>query len=94
MDHKIYFNKKNASEWRFNPSIHREKCDRLVRAQVLPVCDNSSSCPALLTYISSILGPEHENVLLISYTLTSRTISLEGGSGWGGGSGIHYSLKI
>ena len=31
-----YFDKK----WRFNPSVNRAKGDRLVRARVLPVCDN------------------------------------------------------
>ena len=30
-----------AGEWRFNPSVHRAKGDRLVRARVLPICDNS-----------------------------------------------------
>ena len=33
---------KLAGEWRFNPSVHREKGDRLVRARVLPVCDHAS----------------------------------------------------
>ena len=31
---------KMAGEWRFNPSVHRAKGDRLVRARALPVCDN------------------------------------------------------
>ena len=35
-----YFNKM-AGEWRFNPSVHRAKGDRLVRATVLPVCNNA-----------------------------------------------------
>ena len=34
---------KIAGEWRFNPSLHRAKGDRLVRARVLPVCDNARS---------------------------------------------------
>ena len=29
-----------AGEWRLNPSVHRVKGDRLVRARVLPVCVN------------------------------------------------------
>ena len=29
-----------AGEWRFNPSVHRAKGDRLVRARVLSVFDN------------------------------------------------------
>ena len=35
-----YFNKM-AGERRFNPSGHRVKGDRLVRAIVLPVCHNA-----------------------------------------------------
>ena len=31
---------KMAGEWRFNPSVHRANGDRLVRARVLPVCNN------------------------------------------------------
>ena len=34
---------KIASEWLFNPSVYRAKGDRLVRARVLPVCDNGLS---------------------------------------------------
>ena len=34
------FSIKMAGEWRFNPSVHRAKGDRLVRARALPVCDN------------------------------------------------------
>ena len=30
-----------AGEWRFNPSVHCAKGDRLVRARVLLVCDNA-----------------------------------------------------
>ena len=33
---------KMACVWRFNPSVHRAKGDRLVRARMLPVCDNGS----------------------------------------------------
>ena len=29
-----------AGEWRFNPSVHRAKDNRLVCVRVLPVCDN------------------------------------------------------
>ena len=29
-----------AGEWRFNPSVHQAKGDRLVRARVFPVCVN------------------------------------------------------
>ena len=31
---------KMAGEWRFNPSMHRVKGDKLSHAKVLPVCDN------------------------------------------------------
>ena len=38
-DRIIYFIKM-AGEWQFNPSVHRAKGDRLVRAIVLSVCAN------------------------------------------------------
>ena len=29
-------------KWRFNPSVHRAKGAKLVRATMLPVCDNGA----------------------------------------------------
>ena len=37
-DRILYFNK-ITGEWRLNPSVQRAKGDRLVRDNVLPVCD-------------------------------------------------------
>ena len=31
-----------AGEWRFNPSVHRAKGDRVVRARALSVCENET----------------------------------------------------
>ena len=49
-------------EWRFNPSVHRAKGDMLVRARVLPACDNGpitdqgvvSSIPARLHHLANV----------------------------------------
>ena len=46
-----------AGEWRFNPSVHRAKGDRLVGARVLPVCHNDCLVFAVKQNTSSELVP-------------------------------------
>ena len=71
-----------VGEWRFNPSVHRAKGDRLMRARELPVCDNAlpegkKFVPNCLQNVAQITkGKNYITLLILTISFVQKLSSV------------------